>query len=488
MNKAAKIIYSALFFGICCAPLAAMPFVKGGGEIEKKSLAEKPQLIADGKFNADFSSEFDDWWSDRLPFRSQLLTGANFLKSEVFSSPVANVISGSDGWLFYESTADDFMDAHPMKERELKSIAVTLSLLEENVKGKGGSFIFVPMPNKNSVYGEYMPACYKQAEQNDLTRLYGVLDGYGVSYVNMRTLMIENKDLKLYHKRDTHWNYLGALIGYNAIMDALGREHKTYNDVDYTMTKSWRGDLDKLLYPSGEGILDYQYSFDIQYDDFAFTMPVGVTDTAAQLESFMSDREENDNRFRTEKTTPSTARKLYMVRDSFGRALLPFMIDNYDTAMFVRTNCPEMSMVGPRFDMVYEIVERNLRELISTAPFMNAPLRDITPQGEKPGENNTAFFADEAYGIRLYGTLDEGLLGDDNRIYVSLSGQDGSGFVYEAFPIFERELLEKEALGSDIGFSMILDKSALPAGEYTVSLISGGYSSGNINTITIKGE
>lgn len=485
MKKIAMILYSAAFFGMCCIPLVAMPFAKGSGEIEKKTLSEKPSVVEKGKLNPYFSEEFDKWYNERLPFRTQLLTAANFIKSECLHSPSANVITGSDGWLFYESTADDFMDTNPLTEQELKNIAVTLSLIQENVNDKGGNFTFAAMPDKNTVYGEYMPKCYKKSEENNLTRLYSVLDGYGVHYVNMRKLMIENKELGLYHKRDTHWNYLGALLGYNAIMDSLGKEHKTYEASEYIIKNNWQGDLDKLLYPNG-GFLDEQYYFDIEYDDFRFTMPVGVTDTKAQLENFMSDKEENDNRFRTVKTLPADGSKLYMVRDSFGRALLPFMIDNYDTAMFVRTNCPEMTMAGPGTDMIYEIVERNLPDLIKTAPFMTAPKRDIYAVEEKSFDGNKVYTSNEAYGYRIYGKLDEDFLSDDGRIYVHLENSEHS-YTFEAFPILETKLMGTEADGCDHGFSMILDSSAVEQGEYSVSLISGEIGSGILDNITLMG-
>lgn len=485
MKKIAKIIYSAAFFGICCIPLAAMPFTKDSGNIEKKELTEKPKLVTENKLNRDFSEHYEKWFNDRLPFRSQILTGANFIKSEIIKAPTANVISGKDGWLFFEETAADYMDTNAMSEEQLKSIGVTLSLIQENVKEKNGNFTFVPMPNKNSVYGEYMPDCYNKAEENNLTRLYGVLDEYGVNYVNMKKLLTDNKDMGLYHKRDTHWNYMGALLGYNSIMDSLGKEHKTYNSAQYNVTKSWTGDLDKLLFPNG-GFKDDQYSFDITYEDFRFIMPAGVTDTKAQLENFMSDKEDNDNRFRTAKTTPAGSGNLYMVRDSFGRALLPFMIDNYDTAMFVRTTCPEMNMVGNGSDMVYEIVERNLRNLVHTAPFMTAPVREISVNGEKQSDNNKVYTSDETYGLRIYGVLDKEFVSDDARIYVKLEN-DKNSYTYEAFPIYESGLLNDQSKDKN-GFSAILDKNNIESGEYSVSLISSGVSSGKIESINIKGE
>lgn len=486
MKKPARIIYCALFFGICSTPLLLMPFMSDSGQIEKKELAERPSLIADGKLNEDFSEQFEEWYNDRLPLRSELLSAANYVRSEVFASPASNVISGSDGWLFYENTVSDYMDTDPMSDAEVNAAAVTLSLIEENINSKGGRFVFVPMPNKASIYGEHMPSCYRRSEVTNLSRLTDKLTEMGVSFVDMKKLLTDNKDLGLYHKRDTHWNYMGALLGYGAIMDGLGREHKSYA-ADPTLEKSWRGDLDKLLYPSG-GYLDYQYKLGIEFGEFRFMTPSGVTDTAAQLENFMSDREEGDTRIVTRRTERSPNVRLYMVRDSFGRALLPFMIDSYTMATFVRTDCPELNTVSGNTDMVYEIVERNLRSLTNTAPFMYAPKREgISVSHTADASGLEAHVGYEGYGTRIYGVLPEDMVASDGRVYLRLT-KGGEELTFEAFPILEKRLLGVEGSRGS-GFSLILDPSLALKGEYSVSLISGGRLADKITTVKFeKGE
>ena len=151
MKKTFKIVYSALFFAVCAAPLALMPFVQSNAEIEKKALAEMPSLVSDGKLNNDFSDQFESWYNDRLPLRSQLLSAANFVKSGLLTSPSSNVITGSDGWIFFETDKLDYMNTNALPESRIRATAVTLSLIEENVTSRGGSFTFVPMPNKASV-------------------------------------------------------------------------------------------------------------------------------------------------------------------------------------------------------------------------------------------------------------------------------------------------------------------------------------------------
>lgn len=484
MKKIFKAIYLVIFFLVCSLPLIAMPFFSSTEQIEKKSLAEKPVFIKDGTINKSFSEDFEKWYNDKLPFRSELLTGANFIKEQILSSPTANVICGKDGWLFYESTANDYMNTNALSYCDLKRIAVTLSLIQENVINKGGKFIFVPIPNKNSIYGEYMPTNYKKAAENNLTRLQEVLYKSDVNFLDMKQVLTNQKELRLYHKRDTHWNSLGVLIGYNAIMDKLGNEHKSYDLNSYKITNTWCGDLDKLLYPKG-GFMDEQYSFDIKYDDFRFTYPVGVADTTAQLKSFMSDKEENDHRFQTQKLSSTNGTKLFMVRDSFGRALLPFMIDNYDNATFLRTNSPNMQMVGVETDMIYEIVERNLSSIIKTIPFMFAPQRQVNITSEKRSDKNKVFTSQEAYGYKIFGVMDKEFVSSDLRVYVKLEN-DKSSYIYEAFPIYEKDLLDKKGLNNNNGFSLTLDTTKIVSGKYKVSLISDSVSSGELREITIK--
>ncbi len=478
MRKGFKIAYSVLFFAACALPAAMMPFVQPNAEIEKKSLTEMPAFIDENGVNTDFSTQFESWFNDRIPMRPELLSAANLIKGEVLSTASSNVISNG-GWLFYDSEKFDYMDTNAMSGSQLNATAVTLSLLEEKVTADGGRFTFVPMPNKASVYGEYMPACYKKADENNLTRLSAKLTEYGINYTDMLKVMTENKDKGIYHARDSHWNNLGAIIGYNEIMNSLGRPHNTYENATYKYEQIWRADLDKLLYPAG-GYMDWQYEFDITYSLFRFTNPAGVRDTAAQLAIFMSDKEENDMNITTQNLNKAPNKSLYMVRDSFGRALLPFMIDNYASANFVRTNRPDVSGSFADKDFVYEIVERNLKNVIATAPYMFAPERTDSDPAAIPADSEAkAVFSDEGYAFRLYGSLPEDAETGSGRIYVIFGTSTGKR-VFEAFPIYETELLG--GTGTK-GFSMFIDKKAGLSGSCSITVVTGGkaYNAGSVS-------
>ena len=507
MNKKFKIIYSVIFMAICTVPLLLMPFFKNDISLEKRELTEFPSFISEGKLNVDFSGQFESWVNDRIPFRACILSAANYVKADMFEAASSNVISGKDGWLYFESEAADYMNTNAVSDHEVKSSAVTLSLMQESVEAKGGHFTFVTAPNKASVYEENMPSRYKRSEVNNLTRITDEAKKLGVNVTDLRSVLRDNKDKDLYHVRDSHWNYQGALLGYNAIMDSLGRDHDSHEGAEYTKEKTWRGDLDKLLYPAG-GFMDYQYNYNIRHSKFMFTVPAGVKDAEAQLENFMSDKEQGDDLFSTRNLEKNDGSRLFMARDSFGRALLPYMIDSYSEVTFKRTDCPDITSLADGTDVVYEIVERNLNKVIAKAPFMYAPQRQEIAASYTDGKytsGSEAKLTYEALGYagRIYGVLPEDMEDGDGRVYILLE-KSGETLCYEAFPIYEAELLEadtEENREADIdnnseaetaedksfkesrnGFSAYISKDENLKGQYQVSIIAGDktYAAGNI--------
>ncbi len=478
--KKVKVLYVILFVLICFLPLILMPFFKNDASIEKRELAEFPAFIKEGKFNVDFSTEFESWFNDRLPLRAYLLSASNYIKSEILKAPSSNVIVGKDGWLFYETESADYMNTNQLTESQINSVGITLSLIEESVKSKGGNFTFVALPNKASVYDEYMPSNYKKSDDNNLTLINKKLDELKVNHVDMLKVMRENKEKGVYHRRDSHWNYQGALIGYNSIMDSLSKEHKTYSDASYTIKTNWRADLDKLLYPVG-GFMDDQYYYDIDFSSFKFEGTRGLNqDSKAQLELYMSDKEQGDDNFRSLNSNVKDDKKLFMARDSFGRAILPYFIDNYKDATFRRTDNPDIVSIGNNTDFVYEIVERNLNRVIATAPFLYAPVRNSiqTKSLNYVGEIDTCDYSIEGYGVRIYGAIDDSIIIND-RIYVELSN-DKSIVTYEAFPICEKKLLNVD---NKNGYSMYIDKNEGLEGNFDVKIIIGNnyYNAGKIS-------
>ena len=471
MKKRFKILYIVIFMLISLLPMLLFPFVKENAQIEKRTFAAFPSYIEDGHLNRNFGDQFEAWFNDHIPLRAYLLSAANRIQGEWLHAQSSNVIVGKQGWLFFNSEKADYLDTNALTDHQVRAAAVTLSLIQENIESRGGHFLFVPAPNKSSVYGEYMPAGYQQGDENNLDRISARLGEYGVKFADLKGLFLNNKEPVIYHRRDSHWNYRGALLAFHEIMSGLEYDHESLLDAAYTVKKDWRGDLDKLLYPAG-GTLDDQYYYQIEHDDFRFIHPMTMHDAKTQLAIYMSDKEEKDDLFTTRNSNRKDGSTLYMVRDSFGRALLPYMIDAYENATFKRTDSPDLVSLKDGTDLVYEIAERNLARIIAKAPFMYAPERDDEYEypDKAAGIGDAQVHVDTAsYGVQIYGALPEDADTGDGRVYISLRGAEGSR-VWEAFPIYEEKLLGK---AGEKGFSMYLPKEALPSGQYAITVITG---------------
>ena len=148
-----------------------------------------------------------------------------------------------------------------------------------------------------------------------------------------------------------------------------------------------------------------------------------------------------------------------------------------------------MASLEPGTDVVYEIAERNLSRVISTAPFMYAPRRDASVLPSSPDQGGTLepVFENAGYAWRLYGALPE--LEDEMasgftdpsaaRVYLVLS-KGGSSEIFEAFPIYESKYLEEEG---NRGYSAYLSKEEGLSGSYQLQIVTGGtaYDAGTVN-------
>lgn len=487
MKNIFKYIYVLVFMIISLAPM--IMYISGHRDkndekvnIEKNQKLSTPKLMTNHKLNENFDDECEAWLNQNIPYRGELISKFNIVLSDVLKMPTANVVTGKGGWIFSTETLDNYMDENFMTKAELKALGVTLSLVQEKVEAGGGQFLFVPVPNKNSIYPEYMPIRYTKAEDNNLTRLYEELYGMGVNYVDLKQELLAAKEQyadNIYYKSDTHWNGLGAVAGYTAIMKKLGKTLVVDTSYNYSVQRTKRGDLDKLLYPTG-GHFDNEYIIDknIDYESFSFINPSDVEDTKEKLLNFMSDKEDHDNDFTTRKKVEGVNSSLYMIRDSFARALLPYMIETYDEARFVRSSVPSFENIVNGSDVIYEICERNLRNVIREAPVMYAPLREDYGTVVYSSEENTCVCENEGYAYRIYGTLTPEMVAEDGRIYIRLIDKNNKTIVFEAFPIYNEN--------SGCGYSAYIDNSMLGDGDYNVKILSGNFESDVLAQLSSK--
>ena len=411
--KKLKAAYIALCMILCSIPLFGMIVRPTTETTENRRLSEFPSLTGkDGGLNLQFFSSFEKYFTEHFAFRNELVAADGKIQGSLFRvSSVKNVIFGSDGWLYYTTTLPDYNGTGMMSERELTALRNNLTLVNTWLRQRGTAFVFTAAPNTNTLYGVHMPyyASVKVSDDHSLYHLRELCSEAGIAYADVyEALKAENE--VLYLKRDSHWNNKGALIAYRTIMDTAGTPYDSYANVSASRRKTEDGDLNRMLYSYyGEKEVNYYYDIPEQYSY--------VTDTKSVEDGWIE-------------TSGQGTSSLMMFRDSFGNTLLPLIAGQYAHARFSKEAPYRLENIlntQPADIVIFEKVERNLRDYITAPPILSAPvITDALPVSEELTEGSvnvtiTENMFDPEFW-QLSGTIRSDLVNVNSDIVLNING------------------------------------------------------------------
>ncbi len=401
-------VFLVLFFSISLTfSLGIVAFGEskaGGNEV----LSNAPEFkLKDGSLNWNFLVDLSSWINDRFFLRQEMITLDNVVTAQGFgASGEKKVIVGKDGWLFFNDTLKDYTGTEPLTERELFGVVKNIQLMNEYCQLNGRDFAFVIAPNKNSVYGEFMPDYGVKSDYRDAGKVMAALKQSGVKTPDLFSA-INGKDEQLYFKHDSHWNSKGAALGADVINKAFGKSTDFFGG-EFSSKRVNEGDLYGMLYPA---LRDTEIDLCLEGErDFIFT-GTGKTPTSITI------------------TTQSEQEgKLLAYRDSFGSLLFPYLAESYGECCFSRKTAYDLTIESDY--VMVELVERNLKYLLKYAPILPSPEREVTVPTNASGsvslEENAGGSVPEGYK-RIEGVLPI-TPDNDTSVYVI-----SNGTVYEAF-------------------------------------------------------
>jgi hypothetical protein len=120
-----------------------------------------------------------------------------------------------------------------------------LSNKKQWLKERGIAYLYMVAPNKQSIYPEFLPGHYRKFQKaSRLDQLLtGSPDTISEPLLDVRPYLRQEKStIRLYDKSDTHWNYHGALLAYQELMQ---RVHSLFPDFHareiFTFLPDWQG-------------------------------------------------------------------------------------------------------------------------------------------------------------------------------------------------------------------------------------------------------
>ncbi len=447
-----RAVFSVLVFAVLLLPLVGMAWAPTEESVENRELASWPALFdEESGLNADMLSQMGDYFSDHFAYRVPMIDAGAHLYAGLFGVSTADtVVAGTDGWLYYAGTLNDYQNRAPLREGQLRNIAHNLRMLQDYCEEREAAFLFTVAPDKNSLYGEHMPFYYPGVASDDMDRLAAALAEAGVNYVDVRAALAAS-DERLYFLRDSHWTEKGALVAHDALAAAGGFATVGITEADLREVDDYTGDLAAMLYP---------LSPDPEPNWYAEGVNDGAGD-AGTLRSgskwrFTEGTSVEDSTVATEPAegafgeTAAGNGGLLMFRDSFGNSLIPYLACEFSSATFSK-KLPYNALLVESEQPSTVIVERAQRHVdlfAEQAPLMVCPSFDFPEDATlEEGEGTTTCESSENGPLAcLQGAIDGIQLAADDEVVVRLTDEEGAALTYRAF------LLSDEETGSDQGW------------------------------------
>lgn len=154
--KKLQIIYITAFFAACLVPSLGMAVTKQETSSENRRLAEFPKIKTEEGINTQWLPEAGEYFQEHFAFRNELVTANALLNGKFFGVSTADgVIQGTDGWLYYKDSLQDYLGEELLSERSLFNIAHTLSMMQEALEKRCAVSFYCSTEQKFSVWRKY---------------------------------------------------------------------------------------------------------------------------------------------------------------------------------------------------------------------------------------------------------------------------------------------------------------------------------------------
>ncbi len=350
-----KAWFIASFVLSLTAPTLLYPLVKDHLDqtnYENRTLASFPELSLANL--EQIPVQFEAFYNDHVPFKNLFVRAKTKIDLELLGeSSVSTVTVGKDNWLFYtveekgEDALADYQRTNLYTDDEIAAIGGQIRDAKEWLDARGIRFFVFEAPNKETIYGEYMPDKIRTyGEQSRLDQAIPQLREMGLPIQDLKPALLEAKEnWQIYYKYDTHWNQLGSFVGSQEIAQALTGTSIPLSDLTVAESGTCSGDMARMLNLAGE------YSDDVEYV---------IADYLPEIQ-FERTEENDQGTFAVFESNAPNDRTLLLVGDSFSQGLKYYLPKLYQTSVFATFDTYESWMLD-RYqpdDFVYLTVERN---------------------------------------------------------------------------------------------------------------------------------
>jgi hypothetical protein len=322
--------------------------------VEKRKMAGKPEFRWNRMFQ--YLNDYTSYYNDHFTFRGDLILVNNLLKVKFFRvSPTPKVLIGKNGWLFYDKpgirpgTVDYYRSYTPFSVRELEQWKNLLEQRHQWLAARGIHYLFIIVPNKNTIYPEFMPDHIRRGHKKSrMDQLVEYLENHStVPLLDIRQALKDARtQFPVYSKTDSHWNDYGAYIAHREIINYMSRYFKEAEPLPLS-----RFNIETINHMGGDLATMLSLHKEILRENIIRMEP-------SPPFTFKESPRENISRFvRQIYTQCQTAQlpNILMVHDSCYHRLRPFLSEKFSRILY---------LWDWNFNFYPEIIEREKSKLV----------------------------------------------------------------------------------------------------------------------------
>ncbi len=168
--------------------------------------------------------QVDRFLADHFGLRSELVRAHGRLRYAIDLPSDLRVLIGRDNWLFLNGDGTiEQATGKLLREAEIAKFADRAAALKVRLAAKGTQLLVAIPPNSPTINRARLPAWAAEAPAvTEYDLMMRALSARGVAAVDLRPPLIA-ANAPAYRRTDTHWNKLGALIAYNAVVNAANK-------------------------------------------------------------------------------------------------------------------------------------------------------------------------------------------------------------------------------------------------------------------------
>jgi hypothetical protein len=218
--------------------------------------------------------DLESYTNDNFGFRHQMVAAHSTLRFVLRSPVVGDIAFGENGWMFY--TRDmSFQQSRGqiLRHERLRAFADLAAELDTLISARGGQLMVAVPPNQHTIGAENLPSWALRFDgPTEYDVVMRMLAERKVEAIDLRPVLHAGKTVgPVYRPRDTHWSNLGALLAFNAIVQAL--EHDDWIIDPAHVYRGTREEVGGLARMAGVPTIFMDTETDIALDGIA---PAGV--------------------------------------------------------------------------------------------------------------------------------------------------------------------------------------------------------------------